>query len=374
MGKHALLAASSSHRWLICTPSVRLETYFKKEVSAFAAEGTAAHNLSEHKIKQFLGQNSTKPESDYDCDELEHYTDMYAEFAAELINEARAKCKDPIIMLEQRLDYSNYAEGGFGTGDIIIVYDGMLDIADLKYGRGVLVSAENNPQMKLYALGALNLFDDLYDVKKIRMTIFQPRLDNVSVFEMTKDELINWAENELKPKAELAFKGEGKFVPGEHCRFCRARNTCRARADELLKLAQFEFKEPDLLSDDEIEEILSTANELSSWAEDVYSYAANKAISEGKKWHGFKLVEGRSIRKYLNEDKVVEALNTAGYKDIYKKSLIGITAMERLLGKKQFNKLLDRLVIKPKGKLSLVPDSDKRDEIKNIVEEEFLNE
>ena len=227
--------------------------------------------------------------------------------------------------------------------------------------------------MKLYALGALNLFDDLYDIKNIRMTIFQQSLIIYQLMKYSKDELINWAENELKPKAKLAFNGAGKFVPGEHCKFCRARSKCRARADELLEIAKFEFKKPDLLEDDEIEEIIAVADKLSSWVSDVYSYALKAAITEGKKWNGFKLVEGRGKRQYDDETKVIEALNNAGYKDIYKKSLIGITAMEKLLGKKKFAEMLGNLVKKQQGHPTLVPNSDKRNEIKNTAELDFGN-
>jgi len=231
MRAHALLSASSAHRWLHCPPSARLEETFENTTSVFAEEGTAAHALAEHKLRVFLGQKSQRPESDFDSADLQYYTDMYAEYAAELITAARAGCKDPIVLLEQRLDYSCYVPEGFGTGDLIIVADGILDIVDLKYGKGVAVSAEDNPQMKLYALGALALFDSLYDIQVVRMSICQPRLENVSTYEITVDELTAWAEKELRPKARLAISGEGEFLPGEHCRFCRARQTCRARAE-----------------------------------------------------------------------------------------------------------------------------------------------
>lgn len=376
MGKHALLSASSSHRWLHCPPSARLEEQFENTTSVFAAEGTAAHELSEHKLRSFLGIKSMRPISDFDSEELESYTDVYVDFATELITEVRSICKDPIILIEQRLDYSCYVPEGFGTGDLIIIADGTLDIVDLKFGKGVIVSAEDNPQMKLYALDALNLFDSLYDIKRVRMTICQPRLESISTYEISADELTNWAETELRPKAQLAIDGEGEFLSGEHCRFCRARQTCRARAEEHLELAKYDFKLPALLSDDEIAEVLSAADRLSTWASDIYAYATDLAIREGKEWTGFKLVEGRSNRKYSSEESVIKACNDNGITDIYTKSLIGITAMEKLLGKKKFKIILGNLIEKPQGKPTLVSSTDKREPItlNNAAEADFKEE
>jgi len=311
MGAHALLSASSSHRWLHCTPSARLEEQFENTTSVFAAEGTAAHELSEHKLRLFLGQKSERPVSEFDSEELDYYTDVYVDYAIELITKVRQNCIDPIILLEQRLDYSCYVPEGFGTGDLVIIADGTLDIVDLKYGKGIAVSAKDNPQMKLYALGALALFDNLYDIKTVRMTICQPRLESISTYEVSADELTAWAEAELRPKAQLAIKGEGEFLPRAHCRFCRARQTCRARADEHLALAKHDFKQPALLTDDEVAEVLTLANRLATWAGDVYAYASDLAIREGKEWQGYKLVEGRSNRRYTSEKAVVEAVTAA---------------------------------------------------------------
>lgn len=376
MGKHSLLSPSSSHRWLRCGKSARLEEQFENVTSVFAEEGTAAHELSEHKLRLFLGIETKRPISEFDSDDLEYYTDIYVEYAKEIITEARAKCKDPIILLEQRLDYSCYVAEGFGTGDLVIIADGTLDIVDLKYGKGVAVSAEDNPQMKLYALGALHIFDALYDVGNVKMTIVQPRLDSISTYELPAAELLNWAENELRPKAQLAWNGEGEFVPGEHCKFCRARYTCRARAEEFLNLAKYDFAQPDLLEDDEITEIIQIADRLSTWASEVFTFATDKAIREGKSWNGFKLVEGRSNRKYTDESAVIASVTAAGYSDIYKKSLIGITDMEKLLGKKKFKELLSNLIEKPAGKATLVPLSDKRQSItiNNTAEADFKEE
>lgn len=360
MGRHALLSASSSKRWLNCTPSARLETQFADDESPYAAEGTAAHALAEHKLKRSLKRRSKRPLSDYVCDEMEECTDDYVSYIMEQVEATKRGCTDPVVLIEQHLDYSRYAEGGFGTGDCLIVSDGTLSVVDLKYGKGISVEADNNPQMMLYALGALELFDAIYDIERIRMTIFQPRLESISTWEISMEELQSWVAEELLPKARLAAKGEGEYCSGSWCRFCKARNQCRARAESFLKLAQMEFQPPALLADGEIAEVLSVADELAKWAADVYSFATDEAVIRGKQWSGFKLVEGRSNRKYTSEEDVAEAAKTAGYTDIYKSSLIGITEMEKLLGKKQFYEILGGLVYKPQGKITLVPESDKR--------------
>lgn len=373
MGKHALLSASSSQRWLNCTPSARLETQFIDTGSIYAAEGTAAHALAEHKLKRALKRRSRRPVSDYDCDEMEDCTDDYVSFVMELVEDAGRTCADPIVLIEQHLDYSRYVEGGFGTGDCIIVSNGTLSVIDFKYGKGVAVEAKNNPQMMLYALGALELFDALYEIEKIRMTIFQPRLEAVSTWELPAPELMDWVKSELVPKAVLAARGEGDYIPGRWCRLCKARNQYWARAEEFLKLAQMEFRPPALLSEEEIAQVLSAADELAKWSADVHAYAANQAITNGKQWTGFKLVEGRSNRKYSSEDEVAKAAGAAGYKDIYKQSLIGITEMEKLMGKKRFSEILGNLVYKPAGKITLVPETDRRPPVEHATAEADFN-
>ena len=374
MGQHAILSASASKRWMNCTPSALLEKQFADEESIYAAERTAAHALAEHKLKRFLKKRSKRPVSDYDCDEMEECTDDYVSFAMEQIEKAKQSCSDPVVMIEQRLDFSRWVPEGFGTGDLVIVADDTLYIVDLKYGKGIAVSAEWNPQMLLYSLGALELFGSLYDIEKVNMTIHQPRLENVSTFEITVHDLMEWAEQELMPKAEMAAKGEGEFAVGDWCRFCKAKNTCRAIAEEYLRLAQMEFKPPELLSEEEIAEVLKVADELAKWSADVYAYAQDEAITHGRVWNGFKLVEGRSNRKYVNEEEVADAAKAAGYEDIYKKSLIGITEMEKLMGKKDFQKILGSLVYKPQGKITLVPESDKRPPIQTETAEADFKE
>ena len=358
--KHAKLSASSAHRWMNCNPSANLEREFADKTSEAAAEGSAAHALCEHKLRKALKMRSVRPVSKYDSDEMEMYTDSYVEFVLEQIEVAKQHCTDPFVLIEQRLDFSFYVPDGFGTGDCLIVADKLLHIIDFKYGLGVLVDAAENPQMMLYALGALQLFDALYDIDTISMSIFQPRRENVSTWTITVAELKEWAEKILRPKAELAFKGEGEFNPGPWCTFCKAAVKCRARAEEKLALAQYEFAKPPLLTDEEIEDILSRLDDLTKWANEIAAYAQDAAINHGKQWNGFKLVEGRSVRKYSDEAAVVAAATAAGYRDIYKKSLISITEMEKLMGKKTFTEVLGGLVIKPQGKPTLVPASDKR--------------
>jgi hypothetical protein len=360
MGNHAILSASSSHRWLHCLPSARLELEFENTNGEAAKEGTAAHALSEHKLKKALRIRSKRPTSEYDSDEMEECTDAYVDFIMEQVELARKSCTDPIVLIEQRLDFSCYVPDGFGTGDCVIISDDRLHIVDFKYGMGVLVDAEDNPQMKLYALGALEIYDSLYDIKEISMTIFQPRRENVSTWTVPVEELKAWAEEELKPKAAKAYQGEGEYMPGQWCTFCRASSRCRARADENLKLAQMEFKMPPLLTDSEIEEVLSILPDLTKWANEITAYATDAAVNHGKEWQGFKVVEGRSVRKYKDENAVAEKAVISGYKDIYRKSLIPMTEMQKLMGKTKFEEILGNLIYKPPGKPTLVPKSDKR--------------
>lgn len=359
--KHAVLSASSSHRWLNCSPSARLEQEFEDRETEAAAEGTAAHALCEHKLRRALKlQSRRKPISRYASDEMDMHTDGYVQFVLETLAEVRKNCADPLINIEQRLDFSCYVPDGFGTGDCIIIGDKTMHVIDFKYGQGVLVEAEHNPQMMLYALGALRLFDSLYDIEEVAMTIYQPRRENISTWTIPVAELKAWAENKLVPKARLAYEGKGEYRPGPWCTFCKAAVKCRARAEEKLRLAQYEFAKPPLLTDTEIEDILGKLDDLTRWAEEIKTYAQDAALNHGKQWHGYKVVEGRSVLKYSNEDAVVEAANAAGYHDIFRKTLLPITEMEKLMGKQEFQSILGGLIIKPAGKPTLVPASDKR--------------
>ena len=360
MAEHAVLSASGSHRWLNCTPSARLELEFENTGSEAAREGTAAHALCEHKLKRALHMRSRRPASDYDSDEMEECTDAYVDFVMEQYETAKQVCEDPVILIEQRLDFSCYVPDGFGTGDCLIISDDRLHIIDFKYGMGVLVEAEGNPQMKLYALGALAVYDALYDIREVSMTIFQPRRENVSTWTIPVEDLKDWAENELKPRAKMAYDGEGEYLPGEWCTFCRAAVRCRARAEEKLKLAQTEFRMPPLLTDAEIEDILAVLPDLTKWANEITAYALDTALNHGKEWNGFKVVQGRSVRKYRDEAAVAEAAKEAGYKDIYRQSLIPLTEMQRLMGKDRFEEILGGLITKAPGRPTLVPKSDRR--------------
>lgn len=372
-GIHAKLSASGAKRWMTCTPSVSLESQFPESTSTYAEEGTFAHSLSELIINYNLGaikkaafnkELSKLKKNEYYNQELQDYIDDYVGQVWEFVNEAKAKCKDVLVLTEQRLDFSEYVEDGFGTGDVVIIADSELHVIDLKYGKGVGVSAVDNPQLRLYGIGALASFEMLYDIVNVKMTIIQPRLEMATSEVLTVEELTSWAENEVRPKADLANAGEGEFVVGDHCKFCKARKTCRARADYNLELTKMEFNPPELLQDDEIGEILRTAEQLANWVKDITDYALEEA-KNGKKWDGWKLVEGRSNRKYVDEIKVVDTLKGAGYDEalLYEKKIYGITAMEKIVGKKKFTELLNDLIEKPQGKPTLVDESDKRPEL-----------
>lgn len=288
MGNHALLSASSSHRWLNCPPSARLGENYEDKGSDFAAEGTDAHSLCEHKLKTALGIPSEDPTENLTWynEEMEECASGYAAYVLELLAEAKKVTTDPIVLIEQRLDYSKYVESGFGTGDCVLIADGTLNIVDYKHGKGVEVSADHNPQMMLYALGALEIFDALYDIDTVTMTIYQPRRSNVSTYTVSTAELLEWAETVLKPTAALAFSGEGEFHCGEWCQFCKAKAVCRERAKANLALAAYDFAEPPLLTDEEVEEVLAKVDDLVSWANDIKEYALQAAIS-GKAWNGY---------------------------------------------------------------------------------------
>lgn len=378
MAKHAVLSPSGASRWLNCTPSARLEQDFPDRKSQAADEGTLAHQLGELLIREKQGLLSKveyrrafkdiEKHDLFDNAMLEH-ADDYATYVLERFSEAKAHTKDAVLFLEQSLDLTAWVQEGFGTGDAIIVANHVLGIIDLKYGKGVPVFAEKNKQMMLYGLGALDIFDHLYDISTVRMTIYQPRLDSVSTWEISTSELKQWAEEELKPKAALAFEGKGDFLPGAHCGFCKAKAVCRAHADFNLEMAQHEFKTPELLTDEEIAKIMDRASMFTNWINAVEDHALHQAVHNGKRWPGYKLVEGRSNRKYADESKVAAKLLSSGIAEdiIYTKKLIGITALQSEIGKKAFEDLTSGLIIKPAGKPTLVPDTDKRPEYNSVA-------
>lgn len=368
MADHAFLSASSSPRWIVCPPSAKFNATETDTVSAYAAQGTDAHTLCEYKVLKSLGRKIRDPTEDltYFDKEMADCTDSYQQYVSEQIIQAKEHCKDPIVLVEQRLDFSKWVPQGFGTGDCVIVSDDVLTIIDFKYGIGVLVEAERNPQLMCYALGALQLFDGIYDINKIAMSIFQPRREHISTYEITKEDLLEWADTVLAPAAQLAAKGEGEFKAGEHCRFCKVKATCRKRAEYNLELARYDFEMPSNLEDNEIEAILSKADELTAWCSDVKEYALQEAIN-GKQWKDWKAVEGRSNRKYTDETAVADKVKNAGY-DPFEHKVMGITAMTKLLGRAKFEELLGGLIEKPKGRPTLVPMSDKRPAITKAAE------
>lgn len=370
-GEHARLSASGSKKWLNCPGSVRLEEKFADEGSEYASEGTTAHALAELKLLEATGQITKKEfmqraaELDTDA-EMDEYTEGYKDYVLERFAAVSAECPDAKLTIEERLELSEYVPDGFGTGDAVIVGFHVLEIIDLKYGRGVPVSAQDNSQLMLYALGALTRYDWLYDVRKVRMHIYQPRIDNVDMSERDVEELYMWG-SWVKQRAKLALRKNAGCTAGDYCDsgFCKARPICRAYNDEKQQLAYLDFKQPAELSDEEIAEIIDKANELAKWAKLVSDYALDRAVNHGARYPGFKLVEGRNCRTYTDEAAVTERLENAGCSesDITVKKLKGITDMEKLLGKKRFAELLDGLVIKPAGKPVLVRESDKRPEL-----------
>lgn len=370
---HALLSASGASRWMACTPSARLEEKYGGEdtQSAYAAEGTLAHEIAELYLRYDLGLIGTDNfnkgldslmDNDLFAPEMLDEVEKYTSYCIEQYRAAKANGTGAIALIEERVDLTAWIPEAFGTNDFIVISDGTMEIVDLKYGRGVVVSATANKQLMLYALGALAKYELSYDITNIRLTIIQPRIDNINSWEIDPDSLMDWAETEVKKKAELAFKGEGELAAGDWCKFCKVKNRCRELAAQNMRLAQHEFKEPALLSDDEISNILKQAPKLVEWANDVTAYAQEQAVNKGKKWPGFKLVEGRSVRKWTDEDKVEQILidNNFEEDEIFDMKLKGITAMEKMLGKTQFEALLKDVVVKPQGKPTLVPIGDKR--------------
>ena len=374
MAAHSVYPPSSAKRYMNCTPALKLEQQFEDEQSPYAEEGSAGHALAEHLIKKHLKKRSKRPVSDYYTDELVEAVDEYVGYCIGQIEAAKQECSDPVVEVERRTDISRHIEGCFGTADMVIVTDHKIHVIDLKLGKGVMVDAEHNEQLMIYGLGILDFYEILYDIETVALTIVQPRLEHLSTWEISVEDLKKWAKEELEPKARMALAGEGEFRAGDHCRFCKARFTCRARAEEYLKLARMEFAEPALLSDDEIAEVLLKADTLKKWAEEIYAYAQNEAVVNHRQWPGFKLVLGKSNRKYTDENEAAEAAKKAGYTDIYKTSLIGITDMEKLMGKKKFSEILGSLVYKPEGKVTLVPESDKRETVKTATAEADFKE
>lgn len=384
---HALLSPSGASRWLACTPSARLEEQFPDRAGVAAEEGTLAHKLAEILIASATNKLS-KVETSFAITpvindklyspEMRGYVETYSNYVLEQFEFMKAVTGDAMLFQEVKLDLTDYIENGYGTGDIIIIGDGTIQIIDLKYGKGVRVDAKENKQMMLYALGALKEYDWLYKIDRVQMTIYQPRIDNISTWTIDVATLKQWAENEVKIKAALATAGEGEFVVGDHCQFCKARPVCKAQAGYQLEIARHDFKDAVLLDDTDISDILTRSKSFLSWIKSVNDHALRSAIVDGKKWPGYKLVEGRANRIYKDETEVALKLIGVGLNEnqIFTKKILGLTAMAGLLTKKKFDTLLGDLIIKPQGSPTLAPEDDKRPELNSIdaAKADFENE
>lgn len=371
-GKHAILSPSASERWLACPPSARLCDSFEDTGSSYAEAGTQAHALCEFKLKQALGKPADNPMHTltlYDA-EMEDAAAGYTAYVMELVESAKCSGCNPIVLIEQKLAFTEWVQDGYGRADCIIVAGNTLHVVDFKFG--VLeVLAPGNSQLQMYGLGSLQIFDGIFDIEEVQMHIYQPRKSNISVATMTKDALLEWANTVLKPTAQLAYEGKGEFSCGSWCRFCKAKAACRTRADANLVLARYDFQIPALLDDAEIAEVLGKVDALTAWANDIKEYALQQAVS-GKRWPGWKLVEGRSNRKYTDDALVAAAVEGIGL-DPYEKKVLGVTAMQKMLGKARFEELLSPYIHKPAGRPTLVLESDKRPAM-NTAKHDFMEE
>lgn len=382
---HALLSPSAAHRWIHCTPSVRLEEGVRDDGSDFAAEGTLAHAIASRKILETLGRPHDEQDREigelrerYYSEEMEGYTDTYRSIVLEKFNEAKTRSKDAQLLVEVRLDFGAFLPDAFGTADAVIIADDLMEVIDFKYGKGVKVDADHNPQMMIYALGALDEFLLDYDIKRVRMTIVQPRIDNLSECGMMVGELTAWRTVTLKPAAEKAFAGVGDQVPGEWCQFCKVRATCSAIAEKARQICNEDFREARLISDEDIPGLLPLVPVLKGWLEDFASHALQRAL-DGATIKGYKLVEGKSNRQITDQDALLGALLVKGYQrdDLLKKpELKAIGELEKLVGKKAFAEIGKPWLVKPQGKPTLAEESDKRPvwKPKESASEDFDNQ
>lgn len=372
---HALLSASGASRWINCTPSAKLEEAFgPRETSVYAQEGTLAHELAELYIRHDVLQTVDDQEFSDRFDEIMNHqlfseemlevVPIYVDYCTAQYHEALADNPLAVMEIEQKLDLTEFVPESFGTADCVVINDSILEVIDLKYGKGVPVYAAANKQGMLYALGALRKYDVMYDIEEVRITIVQPRINNISTWLISVEDLLEWANEKLKPAAEKAFAGEGELLSGDWCKFCAVKNRCRALYEKNVELAKYDFQEPALLTDEEIADILERAPQLIEWANSVQEYAQDQAVNHNKVWPGFKLVEGVSRRKWLDEDKVAEEIFNrfpeATEDQIFDMKLKTITQVEKLFGKKAVSEQLSDVIVKPQGKPTLVPVSDKR--------------
>ena len=377
--KHAYLSASSANQWLNCPPSIKASEGIGDKTTTFAEEGTFAHELSELYFsnlyeelsdKDFKQQLEQRKKNEYYSEELREYVEQYVDIVEEKVNEARAQ-DEPILFFEHRLDLTRYVPESFGTGDVIIYYNGTVEIVDLKFGKGVEVSALNNPQLRLYGLGSYELLKDFEDIHTIKTTIIQPRLHNVSSESMTADDLVSWGLNVVRPQALKAIEGKGEFKPGNHCRFCKIRHSCRARAEANLNASK-ELTTPTTLTDDELAELLHKLPDIKRWASDVEEYCREQALENNRNFDGWKVVEGRASRKYVDNEQVFERLKEHyDPKEISETKVLSISKLEKQIGKKKVAELLSDLVEKPQGKPTLVTEDDKRQPITDSAESDF---
>ena len=377
--KHAYLSASSANQWLNCPPSIKASEGIGDKTTTFAEEGTFAHELSELYFsnlyeelsdKDFKQQLKRYKQNEYYSEELREYVEQYVDIVEEKVNEARAQ-DEPILFFEHRLDLTRYVPESFGTGDVIIYYNGTVEIVDLKFGKGVEVSALNNPQLRLYGLGSYELLKDFEDIHTIKTTIIQPRLHNVSSESMTADDLVSWGLNVVRPQALKAIEGKGEFKPGNHCRFCKIRHSCRARAEANLNASK-ELTTPTTLTDDELAELLHKLPDIKRWASDVEEYCREQALENNRNFDGWKVVEGRASRKYVDNEQVFERLKEHyDPKEISETKVLSISKLEKQIGKKKVAELLSDLVEKPQGKPTLVTEDDKRQPITDSAESDF---
>lgn len=366
--QHALLSPSSSERWLHCPRSARLCEDMADTTSSYASEGTEAHALCEHLLLQALGRNTTDPRPLFKqySTEMQEAAENYTQYVMEQVADFRAKGIEPAVYVEQRLDLRAFIPDCMGTSDAIVVGGDTVIVIDFKFGN--LPVPATSPQLRIYSLGVCELLSCLYDFTRVKTVIFQPRLSTIDEAEITKDDLYTWANDVLAPIAQMAYEGKGEFECGDWCRFCRARNQCRTLAEHQMALAQYDFREPPLLADDEIASILTQVDALVNWANGIKDYALQAALA-GTRFPGWKVVEGRANRRYVNEEAVAEKVIADG-KNPYEQKLLGITAMEKLLGKKHFAELLAGLVERPQGKPVLVTEDDKRPEM-NTAQNDF---
>ena len=369
--QHATLSASGAHRWIACTPSALLEAKFPDSYNESAEEGTFAHAWAEVQLKKFfkLGNQDKLNQLEKEMKEDKWYSAGLAEYVDEYVSMVTSLADDnSVIKIEDQLDFGKWVPGGFGTGDAVFISDNKLTVCDLKYGKNVPVSAIDNPQLRLYALGAYEAYNFLYDIEEVRVMICQPRNGGISEETLTVEELLAWGE-QVKEIAEKAIKGAGETVAGEHCRFCKAATQCKALRDYNLAGIDPAKGCDDLMSPEELAVVFSRADGIISYLNSVKAFCLDRAL-QGRPLPGYKLVEGRSNRKYTDEQKIADELLEAGYKDFYKpQQLIGITDMQKLLGKKKFEAMLSEYLIKPPGKPVLVPVTDARPEYNNAADD-----